>query len=846
MPVNIGPRIGIEGEPEYRKQINNIIQQTKTLKSEMGALTSSFDKGKASISQNREQHRLLQEQIATQKDRVQALTEMLEKSKDRYGENATETQKWQQAVSNAQTELNKLQAELKNLPSTLQLVGERMKDVGEKVKGMGDNIAKVGGDLTKKVTTPIVGLATAAVKTTADFDAAMSQVSAVSGATGDDLLALREKAKEMGETTKFSASESAEAMNYMAMAGWKTGDMLSGIEGIMNLAAASGENLATTSDIVTDALTAFGLSAADSGHFADVLAAASSNANTNVAMLGESFKYVAPVAGAMTYSAEDVTLALGLMANSGVKASQAGTALRSIMTRMAKPTKESGEAMSELGLSLTDANGNMYSFAQIMEQMRESFGGLVLETEEGQAALASLDAQLADGSITEDQYAASIEGLIGSENGATAAEQARLAAMLAGKMGMSGLLAIVNASEEDYNKLATAIDTSTDATTGFSAAQEMASTMLNNMPGDITLLKSELEGIAIQFGEILVPILREHVIPAIKGLLDKLKELSPEQKEMILKIAGIVAAVGPVLLIIGKIISIIGTLIISIGAIMTVITPIGAAFAATFAVVLAGLLALIANWESISAKIQEVLAALHAKWTEIWTAIKDKAVDFMEKIRTTIHDIVEKIKKFWSESWDKVKTTVEEIFDKIKKGIKERMDKIHEAIGDIVDKVKGTFSDLIDSALDWGRDLVHNIAEGIRGAIDWVKGAAKDVADAIADFLHFSRPDEGPLHSIYSWMPDMMHILATGMTGNLGEVKKAAGIVAGTIGSGFSVGGFAYGGMSADMAMPGGAGLDTDAIYNAVREGASQASPRLYVGERELGRVLKDMGVVIA
>ena len=214
----------------------------------------------------------------------------------------------------------------------------------------------------------------------------MSKVSAISGATGDNFKQLKEKAMEMGKKTKFSATESAEAFEYMAMAGWKTEEMLGGIEGIMNLAAASGEDLATTSDIVTDALTAFGLSASDSAEFADVLAAASANANTNVSMMGDTFKYVAPVAGALGYSVQDTAIAIGLMANSGIKASQAGTALRSILSRMAKPTEQVQTAMNELGISLTDSNGNMKSMRQVMEDMRNGFSGL---TKDQQAAYAA-------------------------------------------------------------------------------------------------------------------------------------------------------------------------------------------------------------------------------------------------------------------------------------------------------------------------------------------------------------------------------------------------------------------------------------------------------------------------
>lgn len=292
-----------------------------------------------------------------------------------------------------------------------------------------------------------------AVKVGSDFEAAMSKVAAVSGATGTDLSKLTEKAKEMGAKTKFSASEAAEAMNYMAMAGWKTEEMLNGVEGIMNLAAASGEDLASTSDIVTDALSSFGLQASDSGHFADILAAASSNANTNVAMMGETFKYAASVAGAMGYTAEDTALAIGLMANRGIKASQAGTALRSIMTRLAKPTKETQGAMNKLGISLTDSEGNMKSLDTIMQDLREGFSGLSEE------------------------------------------EKAATAAALGGQEAMSGLLAIVGASPEEYEKLQSAI-ANCDGT-----AERMAETMLDNLQGSLTILKSSLEGLGIEIYE---------------------------------------------------------------------------------------------------------------------------------------------------------------------------------------------------------------------------------------------------------------------------------------------------------------------------------------------------------
>ena len=322
-------------------------------------------------------------------------------------------------------------------------------------KGLGGvaTVAKAAVGAVVGVSTALAGAGAASIKVGSSFEEGMSKVAAISGAAGEELAALTEKAKEMGAKTKFSASEAAAAMEYMAMAGWKTSDMLNGIEGIMNLAAASGEDLATTSDIVTDALTAMGLAASDSGHFADVLAAASSNSNTNVSMMGETFKYAAPLAGALGYNIEDLAQAIGLMANSGIKGSQAGTALRSILTRLAKPTSDSEAAMDKYNISLKDSDGSMKSLRGVMENLRGSLRGL-----------------------SED-------------------EQASAAAAIGGQEAMSGLLAIVNASDEDFNKLADAIANADGS------AEQMANTMIDNLAGATTILKSSLEGLGIEIYE---------------------------------------------------------------------------------------------------------------------------------------------------------------------------------------------------------------------------------------------------------------------------------------------------------------------------------------------------------
>ena len=483
---------------------------------------------------------------------------------------------------------------------------------------VGDKIAGVGTALTVGLTTPIVGLGAACVKTTSDFDSIMSKVSAISGTTGKDLDTLRDKAKEMGAQTKFSAVEAGEAFTYMAMAGWDTQQMIAGISGIMDLAAADGLDLATTSDIVTDALTAFGLQAKDSGHFADVLAKASSSANTNVSMLGESFKYVAPLAGAMGYSVEDTAVALGLMANSGIKAGQAGTALRAALSRMSKPTDKAAELMNKYGLSITNTDGTVKSLSEVMTMLRDNMGEL------------------------------------------TEAEQLQSAATIFGQEAMSGMLAIINASDEDFNKLTGAIN-SADGT-----AQEMAKTLQDNLSGGIEELTGALETLAISFGELLIPIIREFV-GHLQTVVDWLNSLDESTQRVILTVAAVAAAIGPVLLIFGKVISFIGTAASSIsnlvalieGAISTlgaagvsigsIAGPVGiviAAIAALIAIIGAVIAAIVHMWKT-SEDFRNSLARMWGDLKEAFAGIGDAARNLIDSLSPVIGVLKEIIAVVW-------------------------------------------------------------------------------------------------------------------------------------------------------------------------------------------------------
>lgn len=410
------------------------------------------------------------QEIDKASDQAQKSVEKVAKSAEKTGKQVEKSAKdsaskaGQAAKQGADTAAKGTESASTKMQQSQKKVGDAAKQSSDKTKESWEQsnqksvsstesaCSKMAGLVKKSAV--VIGIASvAAAKKTIDvgksFEAGMSEVQAISGASGKDLERLSNKAKEMGATTKFSATESATALKYMAMAGWKTDQMVSGLAGVMNLAAASGEDLGTVSDIVTDSMTAFGLKANQSGHFADVLAKASSSSNTNVAMMGETFKYVAPLAGSMKYSIEDTATAIGLMANAGIKGSQAGTSLRSIITRLVKPPKDAATALNALGISTTKADGSMKPLRETMAELREKFSGL------------------------------------------TESQKASYASSIAGQEAMSGLLAIVNASDSDFNKLQKAIDNSSGA------AKKQADVMNNNLQGALYDLGSAAESVGI-------------------------------------------------------------------------------------------------------------------------------------------------------------------------------------------------------------------------------------------------------------------------------------------------------------------------------------------------------------
>lgn len=685
------------------KSVNTTIKNTQSSLKDVNKLLKLDPSNTELLSQKQ---KLLKDAIGATKEKLDSLKAAQEQAKAQLESGDLGQDKYdalQREIIETEDELKRLQEQAATTSTSLAKIDE----VGQKMESVGNSIAGAGKSMMP-LTLAIGGVGTAAVKTAADFDAGMSQVAAISGATGDDLEALRDKAREMGSKTKFSASEAASAMEYMAMAGWKTGDMLGGIEGIMNLAAASGEDLATTSDIVTDALTAFGLSAEDSGHFADILAAASSNANTNVSMMGETFKYCAPIAGALGFSAEDTAEAIGLMANAGIKSTQAGTALRTIMNNLTGEVKISGKAIGDVTIATTNADGSMRDLSDILADCRTAFSGL-------------------------------------SES-----EKAQAAETLVGKNAMSGFLALMNAAPEDIDKLSKAID-NCDGT-----AESMAATMQDNLAGQLTILKSQLEELAISFGEILMPAIRS-IVSHIQGFIDKLNGMDESQKKAIITIGLVVAAIGPLLVIIGTVIS-------KVGVAMQGFVKLAGAFNKIKAAASAGtgifgkLGAAIGGVSAPVLAVVAVIAVLVAAFVHLWNTnegFREAILGTWEKIKTTVSNFVEGIRERLAAlgiSFSDIAETIKAIWNGLCAVLAPIFEGAFNAIANVLQTVFGIITGILDVFIglftgNWEqvwtgvKEIFSSIWEGIKGAFQNAIDTIRGIADAVLGWFGTSWND---------------------------------------------------------------------------------------------------------
>lgn len=558
------------------------------------------------------------------------------------------------------------------LESAQSQANSTLSNISRKLEGIGKTFTDAGKKLSLAVTTPIIGLGTAVTKMGSDFEAQMSKVKAISGSSEEDFKRLEERAKELGATTVFSASQVAEGMSEMAKAGWDADKIIDGMQGVLNAASASGENLANVSTIVADAITGFGLEANDATRVADLLTQAANSGTIDINDLGESFKYIAPLASSMGLEIEDVTTALSAMSQAGIKGSQAGTSLRTLLLRMADPSAEVAKLMENLNIKITNADGTFKSMNEIVDVLRTSFSGM-----------------------TDDQRAYS-------------------ASVLAGQEGSAGLLSLLNQTEEAYNEISDSMRNANGV------AEETANVMLDNLQGSLTILKSQLEGLAIQLYEIIVPVL-SNIIEKISNLVTWFSSLSEQQKEQIVKIAAIAAAIGPLLIAIGKISTGISSVISSVSKLNSTVGILSNPYTLVIAALAAVSAAIVYLWNTNEDFRKAVIT--------IWENVKDSFVNFsnhivekLDSLGIDFNTFKETVLTIWNEFCNLLGPIITGAFESIQIILQTALDLIIDVLGIFINLFKGDW----EGAWENAKVLFSDVWNGISNIFSTVINALKD------------------------------------------------------------------------------------------------------------------------
>ena len=598
------------------KGVNGQIKSTQSQLKDVNKLLK-LDPGNTELLAQK--HKLLAEAVSETKEKLATLKTAAEQantalangeiSKEQYDALQREIVETEQDLKNLETQANQSATAVQKIAAT-----------GEKFKTVGDNISSAGQKLLP-VTAGVTALGTASVTTAANFESSMSQVQATMGITKDSMSkvngqsvntmdTLSKLAKKMGAETAFSASECAEALNYLALAGYDTEQMCNTLPTVLNLAAAGDIALADASDMVTDAMSALGMGVDEAETMVDQMAKTASTTNTSVAQLGEGILTIGATAKSIKGGTAELNTALGILANNGIKGAEGGTHLRNIILSLQNPTDKAAAQMEALGVSVYDSEGNMRSMNDILGDLNKSMDGM------------------------------------------TSAEKSNIIGTIFNKTDLSSVNALLANTGSTWDDLQQKI------TASGGAAQQMADTQLDNLQGQITILKSALEGLAISFGELLMPAIKQ-IVGWVQKFVDWLNGLSEGTKKTVVTIALLAAALGPVLIVIGKVISAVGTIMTVVPKIAGVINTVKGAFAALNTTMLANPIVLI-----IAA-----IAALVAAFIYLWNncdGFRQFWIDLWENVKQVAITVWNAIKEFFSQVWEAIKTIFSTVFEVIK------------------------------------------------------------------------------------------------------------------------------------------------------------------------------------
>ena len=812
------------------KGVNGQIKSTQSQLKDVEKLLK-LDPGNTELLAQK--HKLLAEAVGETKEKLATLKTAAEQANTALANGEISKEQYdalQREIIETEADLKKLETQANQSATALQ----KISSAGEKMKMVGDSISGAGQKMLP-VTAAVTGLGTAAVTTAANFESSMSQVQATMGITKESMStldgqsvntmdALSNLAQEMGASTAFSATECAEALNYLALAGYDTQEMADTLPTVLNLAAAGGIDLASASDMVTDAMSALGMKTSEADKMVDQMAKTASTTNTSVAQLGEGILTIGATAKSVKGGTAELNTALGILANNGIKGAEGGTHLRNIILSLQNPTDKAAGSLKQLGVSVYDSEGNMRSMNDILGDLNKSMDGMTSE------------------------------------------EKANIISTIFNKTDLSSVNALLANTGNTWDELQASIENSGGA------AGQMADTQLDNLQGQLTLLKSALEGLAISFGQLLMPAIKT-IVGWVQKFVDWLNGMDEGTKKVVVTIALLAAALGPVLIIVGKVISAVGTIMTVVPKIAGAIKVVKGAFAALnttmlanpIVLIIAAIAALVAAfiylwnncdgfrqfwinlwenvkqvavavweglktffasaWQAISATASAVWGGIKSFFSMIWNgiktifstvveviktiittyfniyktiittvfnAIKTVITTVWNGIKTVITTVVTGIQTFLSTAWNTIKTVVTTVVNGIKTAVSTAFNAmwtgITTTIGNIVNTIKTGFNtavnfikNLAKSAVTWGSDIIEGIVNGIKKCIGKVKDAVSNVASTIKSYLHFSVPDKGPLTDYESWMPDFMGGLADGIEKSRGLVTEQINRLADTM-----------------------------------------------------------------
>lgn len=668
---SLNVKIGLDSSG-FQNGIASLNRELRVLDSQFKASTAALGEHGKGLEGLKLKSDSLTKQTDIQKQRVEALDAAHKKSVETKGQDAKATQDLEIKLNNAKAKLSSMEQDLKNVNKEIETqssswykLGQALEPIGNKMQDIGKGMESVGKDLTKTVTLPIAGIGVAAIKIGMDFEESMSKVKAMSGATGEEMVLLEQAARDAGASTSKSAKDAADALGFMALAGWDSATSMEALMPVLRLSEAGNIDLAKASSLVTDSMSAMGLTTKDLPGYLDIVAQTARSSNTDIDQMAEAYLKVGGTLRGLGVPLEESALALGLLANSGIKGSEAGTALNAVMTNLTAPTGRAKQALEELSFSAFDSEGNFKGLENVLFDLKDKLAGM-----------------------TEEQKNTYL-------------------AMIGGKEHVKDLNALLNGLDDSYDDLTASIKESDGA------LEDVAKTMQDNNKGSLTALKSAIEELGLKIYDVLKPSIA-NIIEAIQGFIDKLNSLSPAQQETIVKLGLLVAAIGPALLIFGKIITVVGSAITAFSTISTAVAgaggamaaltgPIGIAIAAITAIIGIGV-TLYMNWDTIKEKAGLLKETISEKWNDIkentseaWENVKITVSEKWDDVKTNTSETLTNIKTGISEGWENIKTNTSETWDTIKTNTSESWDNIKTTISDKWENIKTNTSDTLSN-----------------------------------------------------------------------------------------------------------------------------------------------------